>query len=413
MLAKDLDQVYINFDPTRPLPGISEFYVNRENNPLDEMKRALLRDSFIPPKLLFSGHRGSGKSTELNRLMADQKMQEKYFIVHYSIMEVLDTAGLDYTDLLVSIGAQIFIKANDIKLELKDKLLNELYRWKETIEKEIDKGWVVGGEVGSSAGLSSFLTQVLAKLKLEFTNRQKIRQVVEQRLSELVGIIDLIITEVEIESNKKVLVAIDGLDKPDLKVVHTIFYERQPSLTQPKCSIIYTVPVALYYSQEFGQVKHAFTESYVLPNVSIAKYDDGSPYEEGRKVMRNFVEKRMSLDLIEKDALEYAISISGGVFREMAWIIRTAADKAIARGDEKIQKSDIDKAESRRRNEFRRILRTEDYDLLVNIHRNRKLMGAEKCAHLLHNLSILEYVNDENWCDVHPVIIPLIEGEKP
>lgn len=128
--------------------------------------------------------------------------------------------------------------------------------------------------------------------------------------------------------------------------------------------------------------------------------------------MREFVEKRMSLDLIEKDALEYAISISGGVFREIARIMGMAADSAIARGEERIEKEDVEEAESEIRNESRRMLRTKDYGILNTIHETRNLRGLETCDELLHNLSIMEYQNRENWCDVHPVIVPLIEGNE-
>ncbi len=90
MIAKDLDQAYTNFDPQ--LPGYLSFYVERRNNPLGKMRTALMRDNPRPPKFLFSGHRGSGKSTELNRLMADARIHGKYFIVHYSIRDVFDPA---------------------------------------------------------------------------------------------------------------------------------------------------------------------------------------------------------------------------------------------------------------------------------------------------------------------------------
>ena len=155
-----------------------------------------------------------------------------------------------------------------------------------------------------------------------------------------------------------------------------------------------------------------FSGSYVLPNISITKREDRSPNKEGRAAMREFVAKRMSLDLIDEDAVKHAITISGGLFREMARIIRDAADNAIARGEERIEKQDVEEAESEIRNEFRRMLETEDYEALEEIYKTRKLRGAEICAKLLHNLSILEYRNKENWCDIHPVIIPLIEGEK-
>ncbi len=413
MIAQDLDQAYTNFDPARPLPGVSEFYVKRQRNPLDRMKRALLRENLIAPKFLFSGHRGSGKSSELSRLMAYPEMKEKYFIVHYSVREVLDPAGLDYTDLLLSIGAQIFIKATDVgKLSLKEGLLKELEKWIGAIDFQESTEDKVGSEIGID------LKILQAKLKTGYTSRIEIRKTIEARLPQFISITNLIIAEVEIKTGKKVLVAIDDLDKPNLEVSKKIFCESQASLTLPNCSIIYTIPIALHYCPEAGQVIPAFTGSYVLPNVTITNHEDGSQDEEGEgyATMRKFVEKRMSLNLIEdgaeEGALNYAISISGGVFREIARIMSMAADNAVARGGERIEKKDVEEAGSEIRNEFRRMLRTEDYGILNTIHETRNLRGLETCDELLHNLSIMEYQNNENWCDVHPVIVPLIEGNK-
>jgi hypothetical protein len=128
--------------------------------------------------------------------------------------------------------------------------------------------------------------------------------------------------------------------------------------------------------------------------------------------MKEFALKRISPDLIEEDALEHAVTMSGGVFREMARLMQIAADNAIARGEGKIEKRDVEEAESEIRNNFRRMLKTENYDALKQIYDTRELRGSETCAELLHNLSILEYQNDENWCDVHPVVVPLIDGEE-
>ncbi len=407
MIAKDLDAAYINFDPTQPLPSVSEYYVKRKHNPLEQIKRDLLRSNTHQPKFLFSGHRGSGKSTELNRLIAYPEIQEKYFTVQYSVRDVLDTAGLDYTDLLVSIGAQIFIKADEAKLKMRDKIVDQLNGWKSLIDVEQEEGTTIGA--GVDAGLSNFFSKLLLKLKLEYVTRQKIREKVAGRISELMDIIDLITMEVELVTGKKVLVVIDDLDKPDLKIANEIFYKMHPWLVQPKCGIIYTIPIALHYSADFGQVKSAFTENYVLPNVTINKYEDREPNEDGYAIMKEFVQKRMSLDLIEEDALEYAIAMSGGVFREMARIIRKSADSAVARDDKVIEKSDVEDAESDIRNEFRRMLTTEDYMNLREICGKRELKGSDKCSPLLHNLSVIEYRNKHNWCDVHPAIIPLLE----
>jgi len=415
MIANSLREAYNNFDPLMPLPGNSEFYIERKKNPLRRIEWDLLNydpsQNPIRPKLLFSGHRGSGKSTELKRLMVDTEVQSAYFIVEYSVRDVLDIAGLDYTDLLLSIGAQIFARAVEDKLKLRERLLTELNSWRGIVEKEavIEEG----AKLETEAGLNAFFIKVLSKLKLEYTNREKIRQTIEPRLPELINIINSVIVEVELQSEKRVLVVIDDIDKPDLEVARSLFCDHQTSLTQPNCSIIYTVPIGLLYSPDAGQVKQGFTDSYVLPNITITEYADRSRLdEEGCAMMRRFALKRMSPELIAEDALNYAVGLSGGVFREMARIIRTSVYSAYRRDAEKIEKEDMEEAESEIRNEFRRMLETEDYEALVEIYGSRKLRGSDVCAKLLHNLSILEYQNKENWCDVHPAVIPLIQEEQ-
>lgn len=406
MIAENLDQAYTNFDPARPLPGVSEFYIKREKNPLDKMKRGLLRDSLIPPKFLLSGQRGTGKSTELNRLIAYPEIQERFFIVHYSIRDTLDPAGLHYIDLLLSIGAQIFIRAVDAGLKLRAGVLRKLARWMEATALIEAKGFETELE------LEGFFAKLLAGLRVQYSIRNEMRRNLEPRLSEFIAITDLMVAEIELKTARNVLVAIDDLDKPDLAVVRELFHERLASLTSPHCSIIYTIPIALLYSSEAAQIIQAFSGSWVLPNVTIAGHADRAPNEAGRGAMREFVAKRMSLDLIDQDAMEHAITMSGGLFREMGRIVRSAADHAIGRGAEKIEKRDVAEAESEIRNEFRRMLEPEDYETLAKIHRDQELRGAEIFAKLLHNMSVLEYQNDENWCDVHPAIIPLIEREE-
>jgi predicted AAA+ superfamily ATPase len=80
VVANDLDLAWSNFDPFFPLPADCPFHVEREGKPLNKLIRALLREHRQPPKYFFSGHRGCGKSTELNRLAADEKIKQKFFV---------------------------------------------------------------------------------------------------------------------------------------------------------------------------------------------------------------------------------------------------------------------------------------------------------------------------------------------
>ncbi len=116
--------------------------------------------------------------------------------------------------------------------------------------------------------------------------------------------------------------------------------------------------------------------------------------------------------LIETEALQAAIDLSGGVFRQMAFVMQPSASHAIERGGEWIEVVDVERAESRIRSDFRRILTDEDYTLLQEVRRTNEMRSVDKLADLLHILAVLEYTNDENWCDIHPSLRKLL-GEEP
>jgi hypothetical protein len=83
-------------------------------------------------------------------------------------------------------------------------------------------------------------------------------------------------------------------------------------------------------------------------------------HSEGYKTLEQFVNLRMCADLIEPSALEQAISFSGGVFRELARVIRTGIGRARRRNGTRIEEVDIEWAATEIRNEYRRILDKED-----------------------------------------------------
>ena len=60
------------------------------------------------------------------------------------------------------------------------------------------------------------------------------------------------------------------------------------------------------------------------------------------------------------------------------------------------------------RNEYRRILDKEDLKLLKNVKDSKKLEFSDRLRSLLQVLALLEYSDEENWCDVHPVLRKIV-----
>jgi len=129
--------------------------------------------------------------------------------------------------------------------------------------------------------------------------------------------------------------------------------------------------------------------------------------------MQSLVFSRMEESLIEPEALEAAITLSGGVFREMAFVMRTAISNALRREANKVGASDIAWAASQLRNPLLRLLSDEDFALLREVQDTNplRLPEPEKNARLLHILAVLQYANGPDWFDVHPALKGILEGE--
>ncbi|TFH03468.1 MAG: hypothetical protein E4H06_04455, partial [Methanosarcina sp.] len=120
-MAGDLKEIYHLFNPNKALQNddLENYYVEIDQNEtnIEELKTRLdlSLETHEPIKLLFTGHRGSGKTTALNRLVSylNREMGDKFFIVHFSVLDLLDNNDINYTDVLFSILTKIIGKCQD------------------------------------------------------------------------------------------------------------------------------------------------------------------------------------------------------------------------------------------------------------------------------------------------------------
>jgi hypothetical protein len=411
-LATDFDRAWLNFEldlPLRPGPNgaPNPFYIARPGNPIGELIDALMAPFYRPPKFFFSGHRGCGKSTELLHLMAHPGIQKKYWPINFSIREEADIIDMDFRDILLAIGSRMFRDYRKAGGKLPDQLLKELNGWRGKVEEEVKTihSGRTGFEIG--AGLDAFFAGTGLKMKLEPATRAELRQVFEKDITGLIYVINNIATAIYSKEHRIPLVLIDDLDKPNLDEARAIFHDRREIMMQPNCAIIYTVSSALFYTKEFEAIRD---QAIFLPNIKLHPHHEPDVRDrDGFQTLRRFVYVRMNPNLMDPQALEEAIAYSGGVFREMARIMRTAIGRARRRKSARVEIADVEWASTEIRNEYRRILDEADIELLKRVHQQNHLEYDDRLRPLLQLLAILEYRNGENWCDIHPVLRRLIE----
>lgn len=412
VVAQDFERAWLNFELDLPLEPSTDgkpnpFYVERPHNPVAELEDALLAPFYRPPKFFFSGHRGCGKSTELLRLAARPEINKKYWPIHFSIRDEADINDLDFRDILLAVGGRMYRDYRAKGGKLPQQLVKELDAWRGDIQTEVKTVLAGRGEVELDAGVEAFFANAGLKVKLEPATRSELRQVFERNITGLIKVINDIAIAIQAREKRLPLVLIDDLDKPDQKLAEEIFKARREIMLQPTCAIVYTVSSALFYSKEFEAIRD---RAIFLPNVKL--HPHGRPDErdkEGYATLRWFIHRRMAADLATPEAVEMAIGNSGGVFRELARVMRSAIGRARRRHADRIEPEDVDWAATEIRNEYRRILDEGDLAFLRDVHRHNRLEAHERLGSMLQILALLEYRNAENWCDIHPALEALVE----
>ncbi|MBI3739205.1 MAG: hypothetical protein HY258_09190 [Chloroflexi bacterium] len=409
--AEDLDRAWLNFEldlPLEPMPDgkSNPFYVDRPGNPAARLEEYLLGPFRQPPKYFFSGHRGCGKSTELRRIEVNPQILRDYYPIHFTIRDEADINNLDFKDVLLAIGGRMYREYKARGGKLPDQLEKELESWRGKVMEEVTSmDRLAGFEI--EGGLDAFFATAGLKMKLEPATRHVLRQVFERNVKGLIDAINNISIAIQTREKRTPLVLIDDLDKPDINRAKEIFHGHRETMLQPTCSIVYTVSSPLFYSHEFEAIRD---RAVFLPNVKLHEQGKKRKNKDGYATMREFVYRRANPKLIDAVALNEAVRVSGGVFREMARVMRSAVQRARKSG--RVIVEHVRDAEAEIRGEYRRILTSEQRTLLNKVHARNRLDEPDKIAPLLQILAVLEYANGEPWCDVHPALVDLLAEES-
>ncbi|MDZ7346941.1 MAG: hypothetical protein ONA69_09140, partial [candidate division KSB1 bacterium] len=331
-LAKSIDVL----DPDRALTTLQEldaFFVERADSPIFEIADLLKNAVSSPAKILFTGQRGSGKSTEISKLCT---ILPEFFIVPFSIKDRVNLFDISYVDVMLATATELIRKATEDHVTLDKSLLEDIYHWfrAERIFEETVEGSAKGN---ISASLNMLVVKLQTKFGTEASTRTTIRTRIEPRLSELIERINLIIAALETELKKRVLIIVEDLDKTDLAKAAELFVGHAMTLTSPNCMVIYTYPIALRHDTNFRNMCQNFDEHFVLPNFKIF-HKDGRDNLDGIGHLKKLVYNRLEEKLIAPDALDSVIRLCGGLPRELIRLCRRAALLAIGK-----KKSVIDK----------------------------------------------------------------------
>ncbi len=411
MKAKSLGDAITTLNPREPLRGetLNAYYVEREHNPMEQMRNYLLGLRSRPVKILFSGHRGSGKSTELNRLA--EALKRQFFIVPVELFEL--TSTLSYQDILMAMALSLYQRASEKDAVARSPVAAIQNGWESAVSFLRDKlyGPMIRtvpppeGAVGIKIG--AWVAELEAKYTLTSSARKRMAVYIDEHLDELHEQMNMIAGLVETQLKRPVLFVVEGIDKTDLGRARAVFQDHSNALTAFHAAAIYTFPISLAYSPEFNQVKIAFAKAFTLPNIKI-NHRDSAPSLEDLARLKSIVLHRIEENLIAPDALDALAQASGGVVVHLIHLAQSAAVYALSEGQQTIARAHAEDAIAEERRDFIRVLRPSDYPVLQARRADKELSADPTVQALLHSLALLEYQNHDFWCDVHPVVWDLL-----
>src|SRR5450759_4895359 len=411
--ARNLIEAYNNFvvEPLKTVEEFDDFYVIRpagSPSPIEELKDRI-EHAVNAEKYLFLGFRGSGKSTELNRLsrLIDE---DKFIIIRYSINE-LNVSDFDFRDFFASMALKIYeTAASEVKLE-KD-IEDDFKEFMMNITKVSEQDFTSYSKTGLS-----FSKLIILKLGREEKTREFVRKELETKISDLIQKLNCLIREVENKANKKIVIVVDDLDKlTSGQQAEDFFYKNYRLLIQPKCFIIYTFPIPLAFNPYYENVRHDFDDDVILPQLPLKSKDGKKINIENFNFYRQLVGCRMDLNLIEEDALKEAI-FSTGKTSEFISVIRDATIKAHRKEKGKITKEEIKEVLEKLRRTFDRTLTEAHKKRLLEIYTTKEVRDQSSddsiTRELLFSLTAVEYEDKEGrWCDINLLLTPLVEKWK-
>jgi hypothetical protein len=360
--------------------------------------------------ILFFGHIGIGKTTELRRYAGQLNASRRFYVVEVDVLAKLDRNNLQYTEVLMAMAETLLERLHGDGVALAAEALEPLQHWfgnvveTQTTTKELSaelKTVAEGG--GGIPGLIKLLATFTAAFKTGSSQKSEWRREIRNDFSALAQAFNTLIRRAEAQlarearAERRLLFLIDGTDKMRGEDTQQFFVQDAEQLLAIETLVIYTAPLHLKYDGRLGGKLDA---DIVLPMMKLYERDGGR-FEAGWRTMRRLLLLRADRCLFASDAeVDRLVEFSGGHPRELLRLLKLCCEVA----DDVIDAGVVQTAIEKLAADYRYFLKPADYALLKTIDSNPVDGGNdEQAQELLHRLALLQY-NDGTWRRSHPVV---------
>lgn len=403
------NDLYVGLDSVR---SGEQFNRMRFDLGLDDSNNLVnLTDDYI--KIMFAGHVGCGKSTELYRLNNEINHKDGYFTIFLDFQEQTDINYFEAEDfyvMLISAFMQRLAEEKDIEWNTHTWDLNSLaFDWidEKEIKKELENSFGFEATAEASAGFSFWQwLSVKSGFKALFSSKSKTVEAIRRRIktnpNELISRFNTVIRRVRQQIiregiAKDIIFVVDGSEKLKLnkyEVYEQLFIRNAQLIQGIDTNMIFGAPIdTIYDIHHIGGL--SFYKPFILPMIRLDRTSIST--------FRQIVTKRISEeDIVDAAVINYCAEKSGGNPRQFIRILNTAIRSAAGK---KVTMDTAEKAVLELGNLLLRSLTSKHKEIL----KNRTFDNADTdTLDLLFSLCILEYNGNDNRREINPLLAPLI-----
>jgi len=414
LTGSDLDTYWVDTDDARdPLRSVR-----------DNLRQRL--EDREDTKILFYGHGGSGKSTELNKLV--KELDGEYLVVNFSVREEMSLTDVNSEDIILVLMERLVATAADATLDVDTEALEGINNYFTTItetQREENKQAIgVTAEANIStppilAGLIKLLAGFKAEVRYEARSETSRVAAIRKRPGDLIAYANLLVNAVRqsLPPGQHLLFIVEDLDKLDIAIARKVFIEKPTILTALKANIIYTIPIFTYHSPDAGILLTQFHSSLSLPMIKVMEPND--KLAKGFDVVRDIITRRLGDDALTKEAMNILIKMTGGVLQHAFEVVVGAT--LLRNASVPLDVEQIKHSLRRKKGEFLTEItlpfdpvpgldrREQLYDRLKQCLQNQKAgkpcrpSGQAIDQVLLKSCALVEY-NGDRWLGVHPLV---------
>lgn len=385
-----------------------------------------------PTCVLFTGHIGCGKSTELFRLKA-QLEREGFEVVYFESSEDLEMTDVDISDIMLAIARRVSQTLEKLELEEPQRFKELLQGAARILSSEVTglKFKFAGNDLGVSSEKEKFtlalgIGEITTKVKSDASLREKLNQFLGPQKSQVLEAINKELLESAIAKLKQIgkkglVVIVDNLDRLDNRQKpwgrpqqEYLFVDQGEYLSKLHCHVVYTMPMALKFSNDYGNLTQRFEEPKVLPMVPV-QFKDGKECQEGMALLRQMVMARAfpdktpaeRIDAITQifdrvETLDRLCRVSGGHPRDLLRLLNDWIKKERLFP---LSRAKLEEVIRLRCNNMTMPISDAEWELLRQVKQRKKVTDDDGYQKLIRSRFVFEYHSEgEIWFDINPIL---------